>query len=716
MQSDNFGNDLPQAEESINLRHYWHVVLERRWLVITAFFSVFALCLIYLFKVTPIYQATARLQIDKEFDSVLNVRDGGYAMDTREQDYMVTQFKNLQSRTLMQTVISRLKLDKDDRYGKSRDPAAALVKDITIAPIRLSRLVEVKAEHPDPETATKIANTLVDSFVKGNLDRKRSKSLEFLKWLKDEEVTLENKVKEADREIQRYREKNKMVSLSQEENILRQALMQAQQELDKSQTESTTINNLADEVKKLRTEGQKLETIPRIASEPNISAYRKELNLLEVNLAGLKKRYRDKWPEVIATKERIETLRTTILAECEKVYASIQNEAQLARSKVKSALANVEARSTEILQLSKTRVEFSVLERHAEQAKLLYTEVLKREQEVELSSRDAKQNMHLVDEAIRPFAPIKPKTTLTVLLGVVGGLAVGLGLAFFANFLDDSIKSQDDIETYLKLPFLGYIQNIKTNSVVERDLQAHLQPRSNSSEAFRTVRAAIALGRNADKLRVTAVTSTIPSEGKSLVTSNLAIVTAQTGFKTLLVDCDLRRPSVHKAFQLQSPIGLAAYLSEKVNTLDEIVHTSEIPNLDVICCGATPSNPSELVASPRMSQFLKEVSLRYDRVYLDCPPVSAVSDPLVVAASAHGVVFVTKFNKIRREHAQKTVRRIQDAGVNLVGVVLNDIDFEGRDSYYYSYYYYQNRYYASHYSNQTAAEKKTEKAPKVQQS
>lgn len=685
-------------EDTVNLRHYWHVVLERRWLVITAFFSVFALCLIYLFKATPIYQATARMQIDRQSESMLNVRDGGYASDSREVDYMVTQQKNLQSRTLMEAVVIKLKLDKEGRFSKLVDPAGALVRDITIAPIRLSRLVDIKAEDPDPKLATDIANTVAEIFIRNNLDRKTKRSLDFLNFLKSEDITLEQKVKDADLALQKYREDYRLVSLSSEENIVLQQLRQSQQDLDRAQGEATVINNIADEVRKLRADGQSLNSIPKIASDQNISAYRRELSLLEVNLAGLKKQYRDKWPAVIQTQERLDQLKKSIHDESETVYKSILNEAVLAKAKAKSFADVLVLSEKAAFSLGKKKVDFSVLERNAEQTKLTYIEVLKRKQEVELSSRDTKQNIYLVDPAIRPMLTIKPRIALTLMLGVVGGLGVGLGLAFFVNFLDDSIKSQDDIETGLRLPFLGYVQNIKANSVVERDMQAHLQPRSNAAEGFRTMRAAVALSHNADKLRVLAITSTIPSEGKSLVASNLAIVTAQTGFKTLLVDCDLRRPSVHKAFQLQSPIGLAAYLAEKTGELDDIVHHSEVPNLDVICCGATPSNPSELVSSPRMILLLREVAKRYDRVFLDCPPVSAVSDPLVVAASSDGVVFVTKFNKIRREHAKKTIRRIQDAGVNIVGVALNDIDFEGRDSYYYSYYYYQNRYYASHYS------------------
>jgi capsular exopolysaccharide synthesis family protein len=165
---------------------------------------------------------------------------------------------------------------------------------------------------------------------------------------------------------------------------------------------------------------------------------------------------------------------------------------------------------------------------------------------------------------------------------------------------------------------------------------------------------------------------------------------------------------VHKAFQLHSPTGLSAYLTGETSDLEEITHKSEVPNLDVICCGAIPTSPSELIGSARMTEFLDSVKGKYDRVVLDCPPISAVSDPLVISAKTDGIVFVAKFNKIRREHARRSVQRIQSAGIHIMGVVINDIDFEGKDSYYYSYYYYQNRYYSSHYKTETDKADKTE--------
>jgi polysaccharide biosynthesis transport protein len=393
-------------------------------------------------------------------------------------------------------------------------------------------------------------------------------------------------------------------------------------------------------------------------------------------------------------------LKASIEQQAQLTVAALRNNAQTTKATEMRLKQLVEKYNQDQLYVEQLRIDYGVLKRKAQSVDVLYQAVLSRMKETDLTTRNKLNNLQVIDRATVPIKPVKPRVVLTIFLGVIGGLGVAMGLAFFVNYLDDSIKSQDDVEAYLRLPFLGYVPNIKTNSVVERDLQAHLHPQSNAAEGFRTIRASISLTNKPDKFRMLAVTSTIPSEGKSLVASNLAIVLAQTGLKTLLLDADLRRPSVHKAYQLHSPVGLSSYLAGDVDQLELITHQTEVPNLDVICCGAIPGTPSELIGSKRMMDLLQSARGQYDRVILDSPPISAVSDPLIIAAMADGVVFVTKFNKIRREHARKSIQRLQDAGIYVLGAVLNDIDFEGKDSYYYSSYYYQNRYYSSHYRSQ----------------
>jgi polysaccharide biosynthesis transport protein len=693
-----------QIAQNINLRHYWHVVLERRWLVLTAFFTILILTAVYLFRATPIYSASVRIQIDRESGNPLNVRES-FSLETREQDYLQTQYKNIVSRSLIESVIQALKLDKDPRYEKSMDRVAAVARDISVVPIRLSRLVDVKVEHPNPETATKIANTLAKNFIEQNLDQKVNSSYQAMTWLMTQVADAKNKVEKSEADLQSYRQEFNEVSLEEGENIVRQSLLQAQTELSKIRAESAQAQQAVAEVDRLVNDGQPIDTIPAVAQSPVVQEIRKQIDIEMANLAALGKRYRAKYPAVIAAQSKIDALQNSLVAECEKQMQTVRNNAAILLKAEEKLVQMVAAETQQQQKLNQLKIKYDILKRDTENNKSIHSNVLVRMKETELMSRLNSNNMRVVDPATKPLTPVKPRLVLTVLAGLIAAVGVSLALAFFVNYLDDSIKSQDDIENHLRLPFLGYIPNIKTNSVVERDLQAHLHPQSNAAEGFRTIRATISLTHKAEKFRVISVTSTIPSEGKSLVASNLAIVHAQTGLKTLLVDADLRRPSVHKAYQLHSPVGLSAFLTGETDDVGEITHVSEVPNLDVICCGAIPANPSELIGSGRMAEFLKRVRGQYDRVVLDCPPVSAVSDPLIISAMSDGIIYVTKFNKIRREHGRKSVQRIQNAGIHILGVVINDIDFEGKDSYYYSYYYYQNQYYASHYKNPPAAPK-----------
>ncbi len=703
--------DGAQDNSNLNLRHYWHIVLERRWLVVTSFIVVLILCALYLTKATRIYQATTRLEINREPDAPINFNPQVMSIDMREQDYLQTQYKNLQSRSLLESVIHKLDLDKDPRYAKELDRAYALSKDITIVPIRLSRLVDVKVEHSDAKKAQLIANAIADTFIDQNLIQRLGVSGNAVVWLNGQVAAQKKALENAENALQQYKITHNTVSFDEGENISRQALLQAQQDLSIARTKALQAEQTVKEVENKLKSGSTLDTIPEIANNLTIQKLNQELIIQQSNLAGLLKHYKSKHPLVSAANEQISILQRKLNEESQKTFEVMKFEANSALAKQRAIAELVSQMEEKNLELSNLRIQYDALKREAKSTEDIYKIVFTKLKETEMTNKMKSNNMRVVDYATTPFKPVKPRILLTILLGIFGGLGVSLGLAFFVSFLDDSIKSQDDVENFLRLPFLGYIPNIKTNSVVERDLQAHLHPQSNAAEGFRTIRATVSLTHKPDKFRVLSVTSTIPSEGKSLVASNLAIVTAQTGLRTLLVDADLRRPSVHKAYQLHSPTGLSSYLTEEVKSVDELIHTSDIQNLDVVCCGAVPANPSELIGSKQMALFLEAVRSRYDRVVLDCPPISAVSDPLVISAMADGIIFVTKFNKIRREHARKSVQRVQNAGIHVIGVVLNDIDFEGKDSYYYSYYYYQNRYYASHYKNKakTPADKSSKK-------
>lgn len=701
--SEKARSGLLSAEAKVHFRYYWQVVLERRWLVIIGFFLCLFGAALYLMRAPKIYRATAVIQIDREADGLFSQRE--LVLNTgREQDYLLTQYRNLQSPKLYRRVASILELDKIPEYARSLDIVDALKRQIEISPVRLTRLVEVRVEHTNPKLATNIANTLAYTFVEDNMEIRRARALDALRWMNTEVEDKEREVTAADEALQAYKQDNNMVSLEANQNIVLQALVQAQSDLARAQSAATEATQIADDITRIIKSGKSLDTIPEISQSPTVRELKVNLAAQESILKRELTRYKDKWPTVIAARAQLAAAQQAFDDECRKIYETILTRAQIAKGTEKKLEEIWKTRQDTMLKHNQLRIGYDVLVRKADQLKSLHNNLLARIQEVQVSSKNSVNNMMVnVPAEISPL-PVKPKIPVILVLGVLGGLAVGFGLAFFVNYLDDSIKSQDDIETILQLPFLGYVPNIKAGNLHERDLHAHLHPRSSASESFRTLRAAISLAARADKMRVFGVTSSIPSEGKSLCASNFAIVTAQAGLRTILVDADLRRPSVHKAFQIHAPVGLAAYLQGTTDRIEDIIHKSEAPNLDVMVCGPIPANPSELLETPRMDMLLAELRQRYDRVVLDCPPISAVSDPLVMGSKADGVLYVMKFKKIRREHARRSVQRLQDAGIQIVGVLLNDIDFEGRDSYYYSYYYYQNQYY-SHYRTEPTSKK-----------
>lgn len=702
--SETSRSGLLSVETKVHLRHYWQVVLERRWLVIIGFFLCLLGATLYLLRAPKIYRATAIIQIDRESDGLFSSREL-VVSSGREQDYLLTQYRNLQSPSLIKRVATMLDLRTLPGYSQSLDIVQTLRSQLEIAPIRLTRLVEVRVEHADPKLATTIANTFADTFVDDNKELRRTRALEAVKWMDAEVDEKEKEVFKADEDLQKYKEKHDMVSLEASQNIILQSVIQAQADLSRAQSVANEATQIASEVARMVKEGQSLESIPEVAQSPTVRDLKIRLSERETILQGLLTKYKEKWPDVGSARRELESTRQAFDEECRKIYDSIQTRAQLAKSTERKMQEVQESKQEALQKLNRLKIEYDQLNRKAEQMKSLYGSLLARIQELQVSSKNSVNNMRVIDHADVPLVHVKPQIPVVLVLGILGGLAVGFGLAYFVNYLDDSIKNQEDIENILKLPFLGYVPNIRAADLHERDLYAHIHPRSSAAESFRTLRAAISLASRADKMRVFGVTSSIPSEGKSLCASNFAIVTAQAGLRTILVDADLRRPSVHKAFQIHAPVGIAAYLQGTTERIEDIIHKSEAPNLDVMVCGPIPSNPSELLETPRMDLLLAELRKRYDRVILDCPPISAVSDPLVMGSKADGMLYVMKFKKIRREHARRSVQRLHDAGIQIVGVVLNDIDFEGRDSYYYSYYYYQNQYY-SHYRTEPSTKAK----------
>lgn len=700
------------AEEGFNIRRYWHILLERKWLALAAFLIFFILTIFYVVKAERIYESTFRLQIDPEAPNGVTQQAVSITSSSRDVEYFQTQIKNIVSQPVLESVIHELDLQKDPRYVESLDILDDLKEDITIQPLRLTRLVEVSVQHPNPKRAQQIAQSLSDHFVNYNFNNKIEESKKTFSYYDEEAQTYRQRVEEAERKLQEYRRQHQEVSFQEDMNIVSKALIEARTLLTSYQSEAAAAAGVVENVRKELEAGTPLSSIPQVADHPVIGQYQVELGQLQSALAGLLERYKDQYPDVQKVRAEIAELEIQIEQKSIEIYEKLKQDAEQARIRAVTQQKLVDQAIDKAQELNELSVDYGILKRESEVNKALYEQLLTSMKEAELIQEVDPNNIRQVNKPQIPMKFVKPRIALTLAAGMMGGMIVGFGLAFFVNYLDDSVKSQDDVEHFLRTPFLGYIPTIKATNIYERVLQAHLDPQANASEGFRSVRASLELANRAENLRVIAITSTIPNEGKSLFAANFATVLAQTGARTLLVDADMRKPSVHRAFKLHSPSGLATFLQNETPNPDDFIHKTEVPNLDVVCCGKTPNYPSELASSKRMDDFVDLMRERYDRVILDCPPISAVSDPLVIASRANGVLYVTRFNKIRRDHARKTVQRMHDAGLAIFGTVINDIDLEGREAYYYSYYYYQNSHYKDYYSKDSDDEETDSKSRK----
>ena len=700
---------LPQSRGASHLRHYWHVLYERRWWMITTFIVVFALMLLYLFKATKIYRATATIEIGRIQNTIVNL--GGQPLSLNrsfhDSDYLETQYEKLVSRTLIEKVVRKLKLDETEKYANAADIASAVRGDININPSRLSRLVEISVEHTDKDQAQEIANTLVDLFLEINRDQRRDRYSAPLDWLNTELEVQANKVSESAKKIHNFEigeesngENPIQVSFADELATAIMSLQQAQTAYEMKVSEINDLEEIVNNAAEAKKSGQEVQNVvSSIANKHVIASLKSSLSVAETRLKGFLERYREDWPAVLQIKKEIQEFRNQIKREAEAALEAMNKDLQIARNQEKQALNRLNLAKERLHKLNEKSIDYNMLQRDEEKERAVHDMLLARAKEMQLVAQETQENIHFVDRAIKPLYPVKPNKTLLLIVGIVGGIIFGVGLAFLVNLLDDSIKTQDDIETYLRLDYLGHVPKVDSKVSHDRSLYAHLQPQSDVSENFRTIRATVALADPEREYRVVSVTSAAPTEGKSFIASNFAIVNAQMGLKTLLVDCDLRRPSLRATFEFEKgQKGLTQYIESGGGSIEDLIHRTEIPDLDLLHSGNLSKNPFELVTSEALKQLIAEVGKKYDRVVIDSPPILAVSDPLILASLADGSLYVTKFDRSKRHLSKKCIEQLQNGGANIIGAIINEVDLrKARYSYYYNNYYYQNRYYTDYY-------------------
>lgn len=744
-----------RCKEQLDIRDYFTVIMKRRWIIITFFLVVVFAVTIASFTMTPIYRATVTVIIEKENPNIVSIQEV-MSVDASGTDYYQTQYKVIESRSIAREVIKRLGLDqgeeffpkpRDDIFSniktaitgtisswkeaagsllkKDEDPnmdnesdevesdsslVSAFIGRINVEPVSGSRLVNIGFDAKDPVLAAKIANMLADAYIDRNLDTKLEAVQGAVSWLDRRIQEEEKKVEAAQLRFQQYKERHGIITgfSSDTEKITAQKLAELNSQVVEAETKRVEAETRYEQTNRLLKSKRGLDSIPEILSNELIGTIKKSEVELSRTLSELSKKYGKNHPQIIAINAEIATLEKKKLREIEKVVDSLKNEYEVALARERSLKDSLSRQKMESMALNKKAIEFEVLKREADSAKQMYNLLVKRFKEASITEDMKTGNIRVVDRAEIPETPIKPRRRLNILLAVIVGLTVGTMLAFFFEYMDNTIKTPEDIKKYLGIPYLGPVPAIdhdmgeKDEDVAE--LVAVQTPKSTASEAYRGLRTSLLFSSAEAQPRVILVTSAGPREGKTLTCTNLAVTLAQAGSKVLLIDCDMRRPRVHHIMKIGRDKGISNILAGTSED-NRILFRTKFANLDVVPCGPIPPNPSELLGSNRMVKLLEAFRKRYDKIVIDSPPITAVTDASVLARVADGVIVVIRFSDTSRDIVLNGLEQLKAVNATVLGAVLNGVDMGNNGYYYYQYYYY---YYGEDGKRSKSARRKRE--------
>ena len=530
---------------------------------------------------------------------------------------------------------------------------------------------------------------MAKAYIQQNLEFRFNTSKEASDWLGARLAEQRKAVEASESALQTYREQNGAASVADSAaKIVVARLTDLNSALTKAKTERINKETLYNQLKSMEGTGA-IDTFPKILANDYIQKLKTELADLQRQQAQLAERYGERHAEMIKIRTAIEGADAKLRNEISKVVESVRNEYQTSLNEERSLQTALYQQKGEALSLNRKGIEFGVLQREAESNRQIYESLLQRTKETDISSDRRSTNIRVVDEAEVPRSPISPNIRRDVMVSLGSAIFFAFGLAFLFEYLDNRIKSPQELKAQIGVPFLGMVPVIKGHSdpLLSDDVAM------NFAEAFKAIRTNVLFSSADEGMRSLVVTSAGPGEGKSIVSSNLAIALGQTGQRVLLIDADMRRPRVHEIFGGNQEPGLSNVLTGNAKASDAI-RRSQIAGLWLISSGHIPPNPAELLGSRRFADFMISLDQHFDWVIIDTPPVLVVTDSSIVANQASGVVFVVGADKTSKHAARVAVEQLDSANAHIVGSVLNRVDLV-RNPYYYSSYY--RKEYAKYY-------------------
>ncbi|MCF8056750.1 MAG: polysaccharide biosynthesis tyrosine autokinase [Desulfocapsa sp.] len=734
----NFSTGVTETQE-IHLRDYLIVLKKRRTTIFTFLLITLLFVTIGTFSMSPIYTASTQVLIEENYGS--NNIEGTYTYNRYDQSFINTQLKIITSSNVIKRAVRQLQLDSkyrnyfldkknnnqflffeflnqkivdlfksissqdpilsgdspdDSKLLKKSEPISDaeiivdLIKDnLSIKPEHDTKVLNIIYSHQHPGIAKLVTNFLIRSYKEELQEIKHSSSSDTLKWMTEKAELERKKLEHSEIALQAYMRKNDIITVEDKLAIYPQKLAEFSSQLSILQAERKRLESTYSQIKEAKEHSNDLETIPVIADNVVLQVIREKIYASEQNIKQLSKTYGYKNPVMISAKEELTSLRKAKEVEIKRVIDATKNAYDLAISQEKNITDLLNSTKDELLNLNEKYVQYSIMQREVNTNSILYDTLTASLKKASVTEQSQSVNVWVIEEASLPQHPSKPKKAINLLIGIVFGFLGGACLAFFFEYLDNTVKSPEEIEKRFGIKVLGAIEEL-TQKGQKIESLVNEEPLSPFAESYRLIRSSILLSSVDHPPRLMLITSMAPSEGKTSTTVNIARILAQSDKKVLIVDCDMRKPRQHSLFSLPNSIGLSSYLTG--NTKDKIVQQVPGEDIALITAGPNPPNPAELLDSARMKKLLIQLSESYDFVLLDSPPIQSVTDSLTLSTLVDGTIIVLRSGKTTYDILSNGLNKLESINAHLLGFVLNGVsETSGGKDYYHGYYKYYSK-------------------------
>ena len=675
--------DQPENEKQAHLRDYWRTVWAGRWTIATVFVIVVTIGIIATFLQTPVYRASATVEINPRAQKVVKVEDVSQIGTTgfgwsAEDRYFKSQLEVLKSREVAARACAKLGIKDHPLFSLARDPVASFMARIEVEPIPDTVIVTVSMEGTDPAEVTRWVNEVVESYVGRNLEEAAQSTADAIGSLMTQMEPLRDRLVAREAEKFRYAREKQIFNPETQRASYNERLGSLEKDYTQTKLRRLELEAVFRKIEEIDRTGGDYYVIPQVAKDDALRTLTREKGEMEAEQRKLLVTFKPGHFKVRENEAALTKLTQRIQSETSRIISAIRTEYALAGAREADLEAEIRQTKEEALTVSEKASTYNILQTESEEAKRIYDLVAQRAKEVDLNSSLLRNNLAVLDRAIVPSVPVRPRKLINLAVSMLMGLGLGIGVIFFLEYIDNTVRGAEQLSREF---------GVTTLAVIPRRRQGDQVAGKAMAEAFSSLRTGVQFSSMNRARRVLLITSAGPGEGKTLSAIHLARAMARGGERVCLVDADLRRPSVHREMGLAASPGLSNWLAggDGVDSVRALVQMGAPSEPAVITCGPLPPSPAEMFASERFSALIKELKATYDWVIIDSPPASGLTDSILLAAQSDMVVFVARQSRTDRDLLRRALSAVRTANPNIVGAILNDVDLnrsENRDLYF----------------------------------